>query len=351
MPTPVTAPSWRDRFAVSGWALLPLRLFLGFTFLYAGLLKLTDANYLDPKSSSSVQAQMLNAIRHSPISWFVSHAFEHATLFGLAIAIGEVAAGLSLLLGLWTRLGALGGLLLSLSFFLTVSFSTSPYFYGPDIVFLFACIPLLLAGDGGVWSLGASIKAAVYRDAKLPNKPIDQIAPADIAAVDRRVLLRTGGVAAIAGIIALAIGAVGRVLGGNSSSSTASGTATPSATAKPTATASASASATATGKSTLPAGATKVATTGDVKVGTAFAFNAPDGTQAYLVQPAAGQYLAYSRVCTHQGCIVDFAGSEFDCPCHGAQFAVDTGDVIAGPAPSPLPKFQVITSGNDLHVV
>ena len=350
MSSPVSAPSWRERFAQSGWALLPLRLFLGFTFLYAGLLKLTDKNYLDPASTSSVQSQMLNAIRHSPISWFVSHAFEHATLFGLAIAIGEVAAGLSLLLGLWTRLGALGGLLLSLSFFLTVSFSTSPYFYGPDIVFFFACIPLILAGDGGVWSLGASIKAAVYRDAKLPNKPIEQIAPADIAAVDRRVLLRTGAVAAIAGVIALAIGAVGRVMGGNSSGSTASGGSTPSAsatTAKPTATATASATAT----SAVPAGAKKVATTSDVKVGSAFAFDAPDGTQAYMVQPAAGQYMAYSRVCTHQGCTVDFAGTEFACPCHGAQFSVDTGDVSAGPAPSPLQKFNVVAAGNDLYVV
>ena len=356
----MTAPSrdlsWRERCAVSGWALLPLRLFLGFTLLYAGLLKLSDPNYFDATSSSSVQAQMFLAIKHSPISLLVSQAAEHATLAGLAIAVGEVAVGISVLLGVWSRLGALGGFLLSLSFFLTVSWGTSPYFFGPDIVFMAAFIPLMLAGDGGVWSLEALIRARAMRDSGLAARPIAQVAPADLAEVNRRVLLRTGGVAVGAGVLALVVGGVARAFGGGSTSETAGGatkspspsakpSTSPSATGKPTASPSASASATA-----KPVG-TKIGAATDVPVGKAFAFNAPDGNPAFVVQPAAGTYLAFSRVCTHEGCSVDFTGQEFQCPCHGAVFAEDTGDPISGPARSPLQKYQVAESGGSLYVV
>lgn len=344
--------SWRDRFAASGWALLPLRLFLGFTLLYAGLLKLSDPNYFD-SSSSGVQAQMFLAARHSPISWLVSEAAEHATLTGLAIAVGEVAVGVSVLLGLWSRLGALGGFLLSLSFFLTVSWGISPYFFGPDIVFMAAFVPLMLAGDGGVWSVEALLRRRAMRDSGLADPPIGQVEPADLAEVDRRVLLRTGGVAVGAGVLALVVGGVARAFGGGSTSETAGGAATksPSPSANPTIspkpTASSSASASATAK---PVG-TKIGAATDVPVGKAFAFDAPDGNPAFVVQPASGTYLAYSRVCTHQGCSVDFIGQEFQCPCHGAVFAEDTGDPISGPARSPLQKYQVTESGGSLYVV
>jgi len=344
---------------MSGWALLPLRLFLGFTLLYAGLLKLSDPNYFDATSSSSVQSQMFLAIKHSPISFLVSQAAEHATLAGLAIAVGEIAVGISVLLGVWSRLGALGGFLLSLSFFLTVSWGTSPYFFGPDIVFMAAFVPLILAGHGGVWSLEALIRARAMRGSGLAARPIAQVAPADLAVVDRRVLLRTGGVAVGAGVLALLVGGVARTFGGRSPSESAGGAATKSPSpsssakpstspsAKPTAASSPSASASASAK---PVG-TKIGAATDVPIGKAFAFDAPDGNPAYVVQPAAGTYLAFSRVCTHQGCSVDFTGQEFQCPCHGAVFTADTGDPISGPVQSPLQRYQVTESGGSLYLV
>ncbi len=72
-------------------------------------------------------------------------------------ASGEAAVGLGALLGLFTRLAALGGFLLELSLFLTVTWTTRPYYYGSDIGFAFAWTPLLIAGDGGV--LGDSAPA------------------------------------------------------------------------------------------------------------------------------------------------------------------------------------------------
>src|SRR5437764_873291 len=127
-------------------ALLPLRLFLGVTFTYAGLQKLANPAYLDAHSPTSVQATML-ALRHqSPIGWLLALSAHAPVLVGVSIALGELAVGLATLVGLWVRVTAIGGLLLSLTFFLTVSFHTRPYYYGSDIVFVFAWTVPLIAG-------------------------------------------------------------------------------------------------------------------------------------------------------------------------------------------------------------
>jgi Rieske Fe-S protein len=61
-----------------------------------------------------------------------------------------------------------------------------------------------------------------------------------------------------------------------------------------------------------------------------------------VTQPARGRYRAFSAVCTHVGCILSqVTGRTIDCPCHGSKFAITSGAVVAGPAPTPLPKKQI----------
>jgi thiosulfate dehydrogenase (quinone) large subunit len=290
------------------WALLPLRAFLGVTFGYAGLSKIFDPHYLDDASTLGIHAQMLHAASASPIGTLVSLSAGYSTVTGLAIAFGEVAVGLGALLGLFTRVAALGGVVLALSFFLTVSWATRPYYYGADLVFAFAWTPLLIAGDGGVFSVTTRLRAAARRRLDLAG---DESA-AGRNEVERRTLLR-------AGLLSAAVAAVG----------VAAGTAL-ALVRRPSG---------ASPGSTPDAGKV-IADVADVAVGSSKSFIAPDGSHAYLLRPATDTFLAFNAACTHQGCPVSYAGPGFQCPCHGSTFD-QNGQVTGGPANAPLRKIPV----------
>ncbi|MBV1956227.1 DoxX family protein [Streptomyces albidoflavus] len=128
------------------YALLPLRAFLGVTFTYAGLDKLTDSAFLSASGPGSL-GELLDSVRSTAGAPFLIDLAQHSpTAFGYALAIGELLVGLATLLGLWARVAATGGALISLVLWLTVSWPTTPYYYGNDLAYLMAWLPLALAG-------------------------------------------------------------------------------------------------------------------------------------------------------------------------------------------------------------
>jgi cytochrome b6-f complex iron-sulfur subunit len=92
----------------------------------------------------------------------------------------------------------------------------------------------------------------------------------------------------------------------------------------------------------LPLSQLPVDTTKDIMVGL---------TPAIVLNIRGKGYLAFSRVCTHLGCLVKYhrERQEFICPCHAGTFDLD-GNVLSGPPPKPLPKFAVKIEGSNLVI-
>ncbi|MCX5083548.1 DoxX family protein [Streptomyces sp. NPDC001940] len=147
---------WRD--SAQRFALLPLRIFLGVTFIYAGLDKLTNSAFFHATGSGSIGEQMRGVRDISAIPAMVDLALKNPAGFGYAIAFGELAVGIGTLIGLLARIAAVGGMLISLSLWLTVSWATEPYYLGNDLAYLMAWLPLVLAG-ASVFSVDAMLAA------------------------------------------------------------------------------------------------------------------------------------------------------------------------------------------------
>lgn len=73
--------------------------------------------------------------------------------------------------------------------------------------------------------------------------------------------------------------------------------------------------------------------------------------QVVVTQPSAGDFKAFSAICTHQGCPVkSIEKGSIICPCHGSRFSIVDGSVQSGPAPTPLPPLAVAVDGDELTV-
>lgn len=70
-----------------------------------------------------------------------------------------------------------------------------------------------------------------------------------------------------------------------------------------------------------------------------------------VVRTGEGQVRAFSAVCTHLGCIVQYVPDRhlFHCNCHGSEFDL-TGKNIAGPAPAPLQPYRTELRGTDVFI-
>jgi Rieske Fe-S protein len=96
------------------------------------------------------------------------------------------------------------------------------------------------------------------------------------------------------------------------------------------------------------AGGTAIASESEVAPGSALKFE-DSGNPAFLVHLDNGKFVAYSAICTHQGCTVAYKDGNLACPCHGSVFDPANGaSVVAGPAQRPLPEIPVKVRGDEV---
>ncbi|MFF7369177.1 MULTISPECIES: DoxX family membrane protein [Streptomyces] len=145
-----------------GVVLLPLRIFLGFISIYAGMGKLCDPVYFDGGERGSM-VKWLNTLHPwdvaEPLRQF---ALQHPVGSGLVIAFLQVVVGVLTVLGCWQRVTAVVGALLSAALIVTVSWKTVPVYDAPDIIYLAAWSPLIIAG-APVYSVDGRLAGSAWR--------------------------------------------------------------------------------------------------------------------------------------------------------------------------------------------
>jgi nitrite reductase/ring-hydroxylating ferredoxin subunit len=68
-----------------------------------------------------------------------------------------------------------------------------------------------------------------------------------------------------------------------------------------------------------------------------------------VTQPKSGEFVGFSATCPHMGCQVALVqAGQIICPCHSSTFAVATGAVTGGPAPTGLTPVKVAVQGTDV---
>jgi uncharacterized membrane protein YphA (DoxX/SURF4 family) len=163
--------------------------------------KLCDPVYFDGGKRGSM-VKWLNTLHPwevaEPLRQF---ALQHPVGSGLVIAFAQVVVGVLTILGLWQRVAAIFGALLSAALIVTVSWKTVPAYDAPDIIYLAAWSPLIIAG-APVYSVDGRLAGSAWR----------RLGPrADIWELRRYVLRRGALVTAVAiGLTLL----VGSLLGG-----------------------------------------------------------------------------------------------------------------------------------------
>jgi thiosulfate dehydrogenase [quinone] large subunit len=292
-----------------------LRAFLGGTFAYAGVQKLSDPGYLSASSPTFIGRQLSGFAKGSPIAWLLHPLMHFPLVVGLVVVVAELAIGLGTLVGIAPFTMAAGGAMTSLLLWLSATWHIHPYFLGSDSIYAVAWVALAV----GIWESRSSFKA---------SDPVPVASEPTEGHVGRRAFLRTGVLTAAM----LAVGAVAKSFARRPFQEGA--VAGPSPVPR--------------SSNSAPAQGNQIASLNDLSLGKPLGFTSAGGEPGVLFRLNDTEVVAYSRVCTHAGCIVDYDASSklLYCPCHGAEFDPANGArVIGGPAPLPLPRIDVEVDG------
>jgi thiosulfate dehydrogenase [quinone] large subunit len=155
--------SWASRFS-NGYPVIPLRIFLAVLFLFAGWAKLTYPGFFDPNTLTGLKATVDSA-KGTPLGGALGPLSDHPSLFGHITAFAEIAIGLGMLVGLLTRIAALGGIVLTGMIALSINWNgikeytaSGGWFTSVDLA-VAAALSVFLIGGAGPLSLDGLFRA------------------------------------------------------------------------------------------------------------------------------------------------------------------------------------------------
>jgi len=306
------------------WSIRILRAFLGVTFVFAGVQKFLDPNFFRAGGGDYIGTELAGFATGTPAAPLM-RVLEHApVLTGIAIALVEIAVGLATLAGIGMLAASLVGFGINAVLWLSATWHTRPYFLGSDSIYAVAWL-----------ALAAGIVQVEHARRGRVAGPIERI-----DGISRREFARGSLIAGVA----VALGVASKALAGPPTSSGLGNLADPARRSAARSSAPGSTAApTATPTPTTPG---RVLTTLDaLPVGRAVGFTDPQVGPAVVLRLANDQVVAYSRACTHEGCLVGYDQSSeiLVCPCHGAEFdPAHQAAAIAGPTQTPLESVKVV---------
>ena len=267
------------------WPLRVMRLWLGATWIYAGWDKASDPGFLTSGSPTFIGSQLAAYAQNSPIDFLLNKILDHATQVGILVMVAEFAIGFATLLWIAPTWAAFGGFVMSISLWLSSSWNVQPYFMASDSAYAILWLTYFL------FLYGSRRKSNI--------------------SIDRRGFIRVSSIAAltVAGV------GLGRLFPKKAAA--------------------------------VSAGPAKIIEDASLAVGKIHNFTSKSGSPAVLFKSKTGVY-AYSAVCTHEGCTVQYnsASKNLQCGCHGAVFDPgNDGTVVTGPTNKPLPKIKVAVEG------
>ena len=163
--------------------------------------------------------------------------------------------------------------------------------------------------------------------------------------ISRRRFIRLGTALGVGAAGASVLAACG---GGESGSGGSGGSGSASGGSSGNARSSSSESSGGASSGAKTSGGKPIAEASKVAPGSALKFK-DSGQPAVLVHLQSGDFVAYSAVCTHQGCTVAYNNGQLACPCHGSVFDPAHGAaVVNGPAQRPLPQIPVAVRGGEV---
>ena len=324
--------AFADTWVEMPWSVRLLRAFLGGTFLFAGIQKFLDPNFLRPGGADYIGTQLTGFANGTPAAPLMRALARVPLLSGIGVAVVEIAIGLGTLLGIAMLAASLAGLVVNVTLWLSATWHTHPYFLGSDSIYAVAWLALALA------------IVEIERDrAGHVAGPIERI-----DGMTRREFARGGLVAGMAVMLGIVSKALASPAGSSSLGSLGART-------EPSGTGSSAAPPASPTAPVSPTTQGQVLTTIDrLPIGGATAFDDPQVGPAALIRLSSDQVVAYGRVCTHAGCLVgyDQAARLLVCPCHGAEFdPAHDAEPVAGPAPTALPAIDVVVDPGTGEVI